>query len=146
MPETTSRRLGKRATFRRTLYLLGLLLLLMGCEDRAPEHPLVEPTGEAIILPLALVNDGEVHFFTYKSGGRNINFFVRRDGAGKLHTHFDACYSCFKYKMGFVHEGDRVVCLACRIGYKTGGGGLGLCRSLRPHALAQPPHGRWTGD
>ena len=54
---------------------------------------------------------------TYKNGGKNINFFVRTDGSGKLQAHFDACYSCFKYKLGYVREGNQVVCIACRIGY-----------------------------
>jgi uncharacterized membrane protein len=34
-----------------------------------------------------------------------------------LQAHFDACYSCFKYKLGYVREGNQVVCIACRIGY-----------------------------
>jgi uncharacterized membrane protein len=109
---------GYQALLYRVLRLLCLLPLLAGCGSQAPEHPRVEPTGEAIVLPLSLVNDGGVHFFTYKSGGRNINFFVRTDGEGRLHTHFDACYSCYKYKKGFVREGGQVVCIACRIGYK----------------------------
>ena len=43
---------------------------------------------------------GGFHFFTYKIGGENINFFVCSVGTGKLQAHFDACYSCFKYKLG----------------------------------------------
>ena len=42
---------------------------------------------------------------------------MRTDGSGKLQAHFDACYSCFKYKLGYVREGNRMVCIACRIGY-----------------------------
>ena len=118
MTETANQRRGGPLPLRKSLLLLCLLVLLTGCGNRAPEHPLVDPTGEAIILPLTLIDDGGVHFFTYKSGGRSLNFFVRTDGEGRLHAHFDACYSCYKYKKGFVREGDRVVCLACRIGYK----------------------------
>ena len=28
-----------------------------------------------------------------------------------------AGYSCFKYKLGYVREGNQVICIACRIGY-----------------------------
>ena len=91
--------------------------MLTGCGRQAPEHPIVVPRGELVSIPLAAVNDGGVHFFTFKHEGKNVNFFVRTDGSGKLQAHFDACYSCFKYKLGYVHEGNQVVCIACRIGY-----------------------------
>ena len=98
--------------------LLGLVFSLMsGCGDRAPQHRLIAPQGDRINIPLAVVHDGGVHFFTYQHAGKNINFFVRTDGTGKLQAHFDACYSCFKYKLGYVREENRVVCIACRIGY-----------------------------
>ena len=98
--------------------LLVLSLLAAGCSKQAPEHRIVVPDGERVSIPLATVNDGGVHFFTYKWDGRNVNFFVRTDGTGRLQAHFDACYSCFKYKLGYVREGNEVVCIACRIGYR----------------------------
>ena len=106
---------------RTLLPLIAVLCLLQfeaGCSKQAPEHQIVLPTGDRVNISLDTVNDGGVHFFTYKWDGRNINFFVRTDGTGHLQAHFDACYSCFKYKLGYVHEGDEVVCIACRIGYR----------------------------
>jgi len=94
------------------------LLLLVGCSRKAPEHRVVFPEGDWVKIPLSAVNDGGVHFYTYRWEGKNINFFVRTDGGGRLQAHFDACYSCFKYKLGYVREDDRVVCIACRIGYR----------------------------
>jgi uncharacterized membrane protein len=93
---------------RTTLSLISLLCLLqvlVGCSPQAPEHQIVIPAGERVNISLDRVNDGGVHFFTYKWEGRNINFFVRTDGTGHLQAHFDACYS-------------EVVCIACRIGYR----------------------------
>jgi len=112
-----------------------LCLLAAGCSKQAPEHRIVVPAGErvriplesvndggvhffTVRIPLESVNDGGVHFFTYKCDGRNVNFFIRTDGTGRLQAHFDACYSCFKYKLGYVREGSEVVCIACRIGYR----------------------------
>jgi uncharacterized membrane protein len=92
--------------------------LLFGCSSQAPEHTIVKPLGMEVTFPLAEVDDGEVHFYTYKKNGKNINFFVRTDGKGHLQAHFDACYSCYKYKMGYRVEGDEVVCIACNIGYR----------------------------
>ena len=101
----------------RFMMLWLAISVLDGCERQAPEHPIVVPRGDRVSIPLAAVNDGGVHFFTFKHEGKNVNFFVRTDGSGNLQAHFDACYSCFKYKLGYVHEGDQVVCIACRIGY-----------------------------
>lgn len=104
----------------KSLTLLPLCLLLLGalgCSSQAPEHPLVKQVKGEVIIPIGLVDDGEAHFFTWKYGEKNVNFFARTDGSGKLRTHFDACYSCYKYKEGYVQEGREVVCIACRIAY-----------------------------
>ena len=94
-----------------------MISLMAGCERQAPQHQVLAPQDGRVNILLTAVNDGGVHFFTYRHGGKNINFFVRTDGSGKLQTHFDACYSCFKYKLGYVRQGNQVVCIACRIGY-----------------------------
>ena len=99
------------------LSTLCVLLAPVGCSRQAPEYQIVRPQGDRVIIALDAVNDGGVYFFTYKWEGKNINFFVRTDGKGHLQTHFDACYSCFKYKLGYVWEENQVVCIACRIGY-----------------------------
>jgi len=102
------------------LTIAGFLLFALsasGCSGQAPEHTIVIASGNVVKLPLSEVNDGGVHFYTYKFTEKNINFFVRTDGKGNLQTHFDACYSCFKYKKGYVAEGEDVVCIACRLKY-----------------------------
>lgn len=100
-------------------FFIGLLLLaLSGCSKQAPEYEIIVPVANRIKIPIKKVNDGKVHFYTYKFNGKNINFFVRTDGNKKLHTHFDACWSCYKYKLGFVVEGDHITCIACNFKYK----------------------------
>lgn len=94
-----------------------LLILGWGCGRTAPEHRKVIPEAGVIRLQRTVVDDGRVHFFTLVHDGRNVNFLIRTDGNGKLHTHLDACYSCFKYKRGFVVEAEDVVCIACRLKY-----------------------------
>jgi len=105
------------AVFKKLLFLGLMVALPAGCQRQAPEYRVIAADGNRVKIRLATVNDGGVHFFTYKLGRKNINFFVRRDGGGRLRTHFDACYSCFKYKLGYVREKNQVVCIACRIGY-----------------------------
>ncbi len=94
-----------------------LTALLAACGPRAPEHRIVADAEGAVRLPLAEVADGKVHFFTFRHDGRNVNFLVRTDGRGALHTHLDACYSCYRYRRGFVVEGPDLLCIACRYTY-----------------------------
>lgn len=97
--------------------LLFYFLLLAGCSKQAPEHTIVQATGDVVKIPIEEVNDGSVHFYTYKLDGKNINFLVRTDGKGKLHTHFDACYSCYQYKKGYRVKEPYIVCIACTLKY-----------------------------
>lgn len=93
------------------------MLIFSGCGKDAPEHQIGVPEGEVIKIPVKDVNDWGVHFYTYKYVGKNINFFTRSDGDGRLHTHYDACYSCYKYKKGFRVEGSKIHCIACNLTY-----------------------------
>lgn len=103
---------------RRKFIMFSLLLLLSifsgGCSSDLPkEHNVVEPQNGMIRIPLKEVDDGNVHFFTYKQGGQHINFFVRRDVAGNLSACFDACFTCYKFKKGYRLEGKDLVCNEC---------------------------------
>jgi uncharacterized membrane protein len=97
--------------------LFFVLIISGGCSSRAPEHPQVFASGDFIQLPLSEVGDGKVHFYTYKFGDKNVNFLVRTDANNKLYSHLDACYSCFKYKLGYFVEDADLVCWACRYRY-----------------------------
>lgn len=101
----------------RALTILVLLMLGSGCGGSAPEHQRVVAEEGAVRLQRIMVDDGGVHFFTFLYDGKNVNFLIRRDGNGALHSHLDACYSCYKYKLGFVVEERDVICIACRLAY-----------------------------
>ncbi|UCF67514.1 MAG: DUF2318 domain-containing protein [Acidobacteriota bacterium] len=98
--------------------LLVSWLLLQGCGPELPEYQIVEATGDVVRIARSTVADGEVHFFTFKHGDKNVNFLVRTDGTGLLRAHLDACFSCYRYKRGYVVEGSDVVCIACRLSYR----------------------------
>ncbi len=107
---------------KKTAILIKTVIILMfslpvfsGCGSKLPaEHQLINPAGGEVKIPLRDVNDGKVHFYTYKKSGKRINFFVRTDGTGKLSAYFDACYTCYKYKKGYRCEGTDIVCNECR--------------------------------
>ena len=87
-------------------------MLLSSCSQR-PKYPLVTADNGVVRVPLRDVNDGRVHFFTFRSRGKNIDFIIRMDGAGKLHACFDACYTCYKKKKGYRQEGTDLICNEC---------------------------------
>ncbi len=97
--------------------LLLLVATGMACTPAPPEHPIVVAEDGAVRLPRTDVSAERVLFHTFKHDGRNVNFLVRMDGAGKIHVHLDACYSCWRYRRGFVVEGAALVCIACRLSY-----------------------------
>ena len=101
----------------RILTLVFAIPFLLGCGKNAPEHTKLVAVDGVVRLQRSAVDDGRVHFFTFVHEGKNVNFLFRTDGAGTLHSHLDACYSCYKYKLGFVVEGSDVVCIACRLAY-----------------------------
>jgi uncharacterized membrane protein len=108
----------RRSTLALLVGLLGLFgPALLGCGPELPEYPQVHAENGAVRLPLAEVADGRVHFYSFPTGGTRVNFLVRTDGTGALQAHLDACYGCYRYKLGYVAEGDALVCRACRLEY-----------------------------
>jgi uncharacterized membrane protein len=107
----------RESKFSRFIYIISPLffsIAIYACSSRQLEYTLVEDHDGIIGIPLKKLNDGDVHFYTYKYSGTNINFFVRMDGKGTLHAHFDACFTCFKYKKGYTVEGTDIVCRECK--------------------------------
>ncbi len=99
--------------------LLSLLAIsFYGCSGLPAEHQKVTSTGKEIIIPVNEINDGKVHFFTYKKSGKRINFFVRTDGKGNLSAYFDACFTCYKHKKGYRPEGTDLICNECSMKFR----------------------------
>ena len=97
--------------------LAAAAILLAACGRQPPEHPIVEAEGQQVRIARSEVMDGEVHFYTFRHQGKRVNFLVRTDGEGRLQTHLDACYGCYRYRRGFFVEGEFLVCRACRFEY-----------------------------
>ena len=129
-------------TLRRTLLLAAVLLAVAGCGRKPPEHEVMAAVGDVVRIPLAVVADGQVHFYTYKHAGTNVNFLVRTDGQGGLHANFDACYSCYQYRRGFTVEGSDLVCIACRLTYPIADEVWDFVGACAPISL----HSRVDGD
>lgn len=73
----------------------------------------VKAKAGAVTLPLAEVSDGKAHFYTYKTGGKDVQFFVIKSRDGVVRTALNACDVCFREKKGYTQEGDSLVCNNC---------------------------------
>lgn len=102
--------------------LFSLLLLMVvfsyACVRLPVEHTGVTAIDGEIRVPVNEINDGKVHFFTYKKSGKRINFLVRTDGKGDISAYFDACFTCYKHKKGYRAEGTDLICNECGMKFR----------------------------
>jgi len=66
-----------------------------------------------VMIPLAQVTDGKAHFYTYKSGGTKVNYFVLESPDGTVRAAFDACDVCYPKRKGYHQSGDFMECNNC---------------------------------
>lgn len=112
--------------------VLGVLLLgaTLGCTGDKAKYPEVHARDGVVPVALAGVAPGAARFHTYRSqSGKKVDFFVYRDSSGEPHAVLDACRTCYRWKMGYVLDGDEVVCLKCEMRFKmdTLAQGSGSC-------------------
>jgi len=124
-----------------TALTLASVLLLGSCGPELPDHQVVTAVGDVVRIPRAEVDDGQVHFFTYTTGGTQVDFLVRTDGTGALQAHLDACFSCYRYGMGFVVEEGSLVCRACRYEYAIEDEVWELIGACAPISIRSTPEG-----
>jgi uncharacterized membrane protein len=100
------------------LAVVLLLLVATGAgawfiQGRSSGPSRVSAQGGEISIPVAKVNDGKAHFFTYASGGTDIRFFVLKSQDGVLRAAFDTCDVCYREKKGYRQQGDVMICNNC---------------------------------
>jgi len=75
-----------------------------------PATPLQAENGR-ITIPVADVDDGQLHRFSYTVDGTPVRFLVIKTAADRYATTLDACQVCGQ--IGYYQEGNRVICLNC---------------------------------
>lgn len=110
--------------------LAASLLLASGCSGKPAKYPEARARGAEVVVSLDDVGAGSGRFFTYRAaGGTLVDFFVYRDSAGAAHAVLDACRTCYRWKKGYVQDGDEVVCVKCDMRFELDGlaRGSGSC-------------------
>lgn len=69
--------------------------------------------GGDVTLPVAQVNDGKAHFFTYDANGATVKYFVLASKDGTVRAALDACEVCYPQKKGYHQAGDTMQCNNC---------------------------------
>lgn len=94
----------------------------------AAAHKSVSASAGKVTIPIADLNDGQAHFYSYQGQGGKIPFFVIKGKDGTLRAAFDACDVCYKEKKGYKQQGEEMICKNCnqafpvaKIGTVSGG-------------------------
>ena len=66
-----------------------------------------------IKLEKTIFNDGKAHYYNVELDGELIYFFVVKDKNGIYRAAGNACQVCADAKMGFIQEGNYMVCNTC---------------------------------
>lgn len=86
---------------------------LVSAASRDAEVPMTEMQAhnDAVHVPVADVNDGEMHKYFYTHNGIGIRFFLIRRNDGSIAAALDACGIC--PAKGYRHDGGQVICRNC---------------------------------
>jgi RNA polymerase subunit RPABC4/transcription elongation factor Spt4 len=78
----------------------------------------VDPENGAVRIPLAALQDGKAHFFSFGAGERTVRFFALRKSDGSIGVALDACNACYRAKRGYRQDGDQVICNNCGMAFR----------------------------
>jgi uncharacterized membrane protein len=108
---------GKVLLIACALVAMVMLLLLFthsGPKDSRTEASVVTPVNGELLHPAALFADGQArHFVLRTEDGVGIRYFVLQTPDGLIRTAFDACDVCWQADMGYVQDGDVMICRNC---------------------------------
>ncbi|HKL48433.1 MAG TPA: DUF2318 domain-containing protein [Desulfuromonadales bacterium] len=91
--------------------------LTLGGSDSAFAR--VDAKEGKVRIPVSQVDDGKAHFFTFRDGDADINFFLVESGDGVIRAAFDTCDVCYKEKKGYRQEGNLMICNNCEQSFPT---------------------------
>jgi len=99
------------------LCMLGVLGSFASCSQQ-PRYAAPPIEGDNVVIQIAQLPSEVPQFYSYRSQGKEINFFVIRL-QGQVLTFLDACLSCYPRKLGYASKDGSVVCRACNTTYSV---------------------------
>ena len=119
-PASASRKIIHVACVLISAILVFLLLTHSGPKDQSAGATVVTPVNGELVHPADLFADGQArHFVLRTEDGVGIRYFVLRTPDGVLRTAFDACDVCWQANMGYVQDGDAMICRNCNMRFPS---------------------------
>lgn len=111
--------------------LLGAAASFAAC-SRQPRYAAPPVEGENVVIQTASLPLEVPQFFSYRSGGKDVDFFVIRM-QDRVLSFLDACLTCYPRKLGYESKDGFVVCRACDTTYSIYKleKGIGGCYPIR---------------
>ncbi|ADD68728.1 Protein of unknown function DUF2318, membrane [Denitrovibrio acetiphilus DSM 12809] len=100
-------------TVSKFIVLMLLLTFMSACGDAKGKYTMVTPENGKITIPVSSVNDGEAHYYSVESNGKEIKFFLLEASDGVIRAAFDACDVCYREKKGYSQNGEYMICNNC---------------------------------
>jgi uncharacterized membrane protein len=114
-----------------TWCLLGAFASLAAC-SRQPRYAAPPIEGEHVVIPAASLPLEMPQFYSFRTEGTDVNFFVIRM-KDRVLSFLDACLTCYPRKLGYRYENGAMVCRACDTRYSIHRleQGIGGCFPIR---------------
>ncbi len=80
----------------------------------------VDQVDGLISLDTSLFNDGQAKYFSYRTSGKIVNFFILKSSDNVIRAAFDSCDVCYAAKKGYRQKGDMMVCNNCGQQFPSG--------------------------
>jgi len=99
--------------------ILAVVLLLAGAAtywfvaSPGGSGQFVTAENGKVSIQLSEVTDGKAHYYSYRAGSSEVDFFLLKSRDGTVRAALDACDVCYKSGKGYRQEGDFMVCNNC---------------------------------
>lgn len=102
------------------IFVVFLLFTHSGLKDKSAGATPVTPVNGEVIHSAALFADGQArHFVLRTNDGVDIRYFVLQTPDNMIRTAFDACDACRQAGMGYVQDGDVMICRHCNMRFHS---------------------------
>jgi uncharacterized membrane protein len=92
---------------------LGAVVVGAASLERSPRCTLIKAAGGVISIATADLSRGQARVFCYRDAGQDIRFILARASDGTVHSVFDACHRCYRYRKGYRLGRSGLICRLC---------------------------------
>ena len=116
---------------RKMMLVLAAVVLVLSC-SRKPVYPEAPVYQGSVRIDLGMLAEKKPVFYTFYAKKKGINYIVVKLHDG-VESYFDACVKCYPKKIGYMFDGDRLICRTCDVRYPLENlkEGIGSCYPIK---------------